>query len=315
MTPDRGRSSGEVEWQFGDFRLLPRAGVLLQGDRVVRIGSRAFELLKILVERVGEVVSREELMTRVWPSMTVVEDNLKVQLSALRRLLGDETGVQIVAVPARGYRFTGVVSSGVAPPAPTRLPRVTTRLFGREDSLAAIVARQRTERLVTIVGAAGIGKTTLATAAARAVGSLEPVFVDLSGLTDGLVLPTHLARALGLPVTTSDARPVLVNHFSKRSLLVVLDNCEHLLEPTAALVSELLAATDGFRVLATSREPLRLPGEWVFRLAPLGIPLGPLRDNAEAAQFPAIELFVDRVTARADGFQFEPEDWPAVADI
>jgi predicted ATPase/DNA-binding winged helix-turn-helix (wHTH) protein len=315
MTSDEGRQGDQAEWVFGDFRLLPQAGVLLHGDRVVRIGSRAYELLKILVEHAGEVVSREELMARVWPSTTVGEDNLKVHLSALRRLLGGEQGgVQILAVPGRGYRFIGVVTPGAAPLAQSRLPRVTTRLFGREDSLAATVARLQTERLVTIVGAAGIGKTTLATAAARADGG-EPVFVDLSGLSDGEALPAHLAGVLGFPVTSSDARSALVNHFRKHPTLVVLDNCEHLIEATAALVADLLAETDRLRVMATSREPLRLPGEWVFRLTPLGVPPGPLQDARDAARYPAIELFVDRVTAQADGFQFVDHDWPAVAEI
>lgn len=316
MKSDEGHWRGQPELQFGDFRLLPLAGVLLHGDRVVRIGSRAFELLKVLVGRAGETVPREELMTRAWPTTTVVEDNLRVQISALRRLLGsDDASVQIVAAPGRGYRFAGVVASSVSPMAPSRLPRVTTRLFGREDSLASTVARLHTERLVTIVGAAGIGKTTLAMAAARAETSADLVFVDLSGLTDGQALPAMIAGSLGFPVTSADARPALENHFRKHPMLLVVDNCEHLLEPTAALLSDLLESTDALRVLATSREPLRLPGEWVFRLTPLGIPAGPLKDESEAARYPAVELFVDRVTAQADGFQFEPTDWPAVADI
>lgn len=314
-------SSGEglneqAEWEFGGFRLLPEAGVLLQGDRVVRIGSRAFALLKILVERAGETVTREELMARAWPATAVVEDNLKVQMSALRRLLGgDKMGAQIVAVPGQGYRFMGMVASRVAPLASSRLPRVTTRLFGREDSLAATVARLRTERLVTIVGAAGIGKSMLATAAARADGILDSVFVDLSTLTDASVLAALVAGALGFPVTSADARPTLISHFGKHPMLLVLDNCEHLLESATLLVAELLEATDDLRVLATSREPLRLAGEWVFRLAPLGTPNGPIQDEAEAAQYPAVELFVDRVTAQADGFQFAPEDWSTVAEV
>lgn len=315
MTAESRRRGEQAELQFGEFRLLPHAGVLLHGDRVVRIGSRAFELLKILVERAGETVSREELMSRVWPTTTVVEENLKVQISALRHLLGDDAGVQIVADPGRGYRFVGIVTSGVTAVAPSRLPRVTTRLFGRGDSLAAIVARLGAERLVTIVGAAGIGKTTLATAAARAGIGADPVFVDLSSLADGKALPTMLAGLLGFPVTQADALSVLTNHFRKHAILLVLDNCEHILEAVAALVSELLASADTLRVLATSREPLRLPGEWIFRLTPLGIPPGPVHDEADATHYPAVELFVDRVMAQADGFQFTPEDWPAVADI
>lgn len=316
MTADSGHWCDQSELQFGDFRLLPQAGVLLQGDRVVRIGSRAFELLKILVARAGEVVPRDELMTRVWPTTTVGEENLRVQMSTLRRLLGgDESALQIIADPGRGYRFAGAVTPGAIPLAASRLPRVTARLFGREDSLTAITERLRTERLVAIVGAAGIGKTTLATAAARAHDDAEPVFLDLSTLTDGQALPMMLAGSLGFPLTSADARPALVGHFRKHPMLLVLDNCEHVLEPTAALVSELLESTDGLRVLATSRQPLRLPGEWIFRLTPLGTPPGPLSDTSDIAQYPAVELFVDRVMSQADGFQFAPADWPAVADI
>src|ERR1700677_4225125 len=119
MGADESHWRDQPELQFGDLRLLPQAGVLLQGDRVVRIGSRAFELLKILVGRPGETVSREELMARAWPTTTVVDDNLKVQISALRRLLGarDGAGPQIAAVPGRGYRFVGAVTSGATPAA------------------------------------------------------------------------------------------------------------------------------------------------------------------------------------------------------
>ena len=184
---------------FGPFRLLAAQRLLLEGDKPVRLGSRAFDILAALVERAGEVVGKEELIARAWPQTFVEEANLKIQVSALRRALGDGQGDHryVVTVPGRGYNFVAPIrheepsrtasSPTIAPAATHNLPFATTRMIGREEIVAALVSRLSRQRLVTIVGPGGIGKTTVALAVAeRMIASYEHGvwLVDLAPLGD-----------------------------------------------------------------------------------------------------------------------------------
>src|SRR6202040_2198703 len=130
---------------FGPFRLVAAQRLLLEGDKPVRLGSRAFDLLTALVERAGEVVSKEELIARAWPKTFVEEANLRIQVSALRRALGDGQGDNryVATVVGRGYNFVAPIyneeppqassSPTIAPVAPHNLPFATTRMIGREE--------------------------------------------------------------------------------------------------------------------------------------------------------------------------------------
>ena len=171
---------------FGPYRLLAAQRLLLERDQPVRLGSRAFDILAALVERAGEVVGKEQLIARAWPQTFVEESNLKIQVSALRRALGDGQGGNryVITVPGRGYNFVAPVrreEPSRAPLPPTvastaahNLPFAVTRMIGREDAVAALVSRLSRQRLVTIVGPGGIGKTTVALAVAeRMIGSWE----------------------------------------------------------------------------------------------------------------------------------------------
>src|SRR6195256_6109633 len=156
-------NSGGAAIAFGPFRLLSEQRILLEGDKPVRLGSRAFDILTALVERAGEVVGKEELIARAWPATLVDEANLKIQVSALRRALGDGQGDNryVVNVVGRGYNFVAPIrkeqlsraspSPTIAPSAPHNLPFATTRMIGREDTVTALVARLSRQRLVTIV--------------------------------------------------------------------------------------------------------------------------------------------------------------------
>src|SRR5229473_8540447 len=164
---------------FGPFRLLAAQRLLLEGDNPVRLGSRAFDILAALVERAGEVVDKKELIARAWPQTFVEDANLKIQVSALRRTLGDGQGGRryIATIPGRGYNFVAPVSHEEAAPASPRptmapagmhnLPHAVTRMIGREEAVATLVSRLSRERLLTIVGPGGIGKTTVALAVAE----------------------------------------------------------------------------------------------------------------------------------------------------
>src|SRR5438094_289645 len=145
---------------FGPFRLLAMQRLLLEGDQPVRLGSRAFDILAALVERAGEVVGKEELIARAWPKTYVEEANLKIQVSSLRRALGDGQGGNryVVTVPGRGYNFVAPVrreepSRAPLPPmvastAAHNLPVAVTRMIGREEAMAALVSRLSRQRLV-----------------------------------------------------------------------------------------------------------------------------------------------------------------------
>jgi DNA-binding winged helix-turn-helix (wHTH) protein len=198
---------------FGPYRLLAAQRLLLEGEQPVRLGNRAFDILAALVARAGEVVGKEQLIARAWPQTFVEESNLKIQVCALRRALGDGQGGNryIVTIPGRGYNFVAPVrrdEPSRASPPPTvasaamhNLPFAATRMIGREEAVAALVSRLSHQRLVTVVGPGGIGKTTVALAVAeRMVASYEHGvwLVDLAPLGDSRLVPSAVATVLGL---------------------------------------------------------------------------------------------------------------------
>ncbi|MGK9166171.1 helix-turn-helix transcriptional regulator [Inquilinus limosus] len=204
-------ASRERAFSFGPFRLLPSRQLLLEGERPVRLGHRSLEILAALVERAGELVTKRELMARVWPDVIVEETNLRVHITALRKALGEgRPGHRYVAnVPGRGYRFVAPVElcepvAAVRPPAAPRLhnlPRSSMRTIGRADTLEALLRQLPQHRIVSIVGPGGIGKTTVALATADALISAYEHgiwFVDLAPLRDPQLVPSALAFAIGL---------------------------------------------------------------------------------------------------------------------
>jgi len=316
---------------FGPFRLIAEQRMLLEGDKPVRLGSRAFDILAALVGRAGEVVGKDELMARAWPQTFVEEANLKIQVSALRRALGDGQGGNryVVTVIGRGYNFVAPVRidepSRTAPP-PTvpsvavhNLPLAVTRMIGREEAVDALISRLSRQRLVTIVGPGGIGKTTAALAVAeRMTAEYEHGvwLVDLASLGDARLVPSAVATVLGLQISDEDSVQGLVAAVRDNRMLLLLDNCEHVIDEVASLATALLSGAKDVDILTTSREPLRVAGENEYRLAPLGSPQVSSRlTAAEAAAFPAVQLFVERVTAIVEDFALTDENTPLVVKI
>jgi predicted ATPase/DNA-binding winged helix-turn-helix (wHTH) protein len=309
---------GESAISFGPYRLIAAQRLLLEDGKPVRLGSRAFDILTALVERPGEVVSKDELIARAWPETNVDEANLKIQVSALRRALGDGQGTNryVVNVVGRGYNFVAPTRQELpprappppanAPLAPHNLPFLTTRMIGREETLTRLVTQLSDQRLMTIVGPGGIGKTTIALAVAeRMIGAYEHGvwLVDLAPLRDHGLVPSAVATVLGVEVRAEDPRLGLVAALRGRRMLLLLDNCEHVVDAAAGLTAALLSGTPGVSVLATSRERLGVPGERVYRLGVLGSPEpSPALTAAEAAAFPAVQLFVERVSAIVEDF-------------
>src|SRR5438270_6373284 len=316
---------------FGPYRLLAAQRLLLEGDTPVRLGSRAFDTLAALVGRAGEVVGKEELIARVWPQTFVEDANLKIQVSALRRALGDGHAGRrfIVTVPGRGYNFVAAVSleeppraslpPTIAPAGVHNLPLAVTRMIGRDETVTALISRLSRQRLVTILGPGGIGKTTLALAVAeRMIADYEHGvwLVDLAPLGDPRLVPSAVATVLGLEIHTEDPLAGLVAGLRDKRMLLLLDNCEHVIEAAAGLAAAVLSGVPRVNILATSREPLGVAGEREHRLGPLGSPPSSsgLMD-AEAAAFPAVQLFVERVTAIVDDFALTDANAQPIVEI
>lgn len=317
---------------FGPFRLFPTRHLLLEGETPVRLGSRARDLLVALLERPGQAVSKEALCTRVWPNVFVEDGTLRAQVAALRKALRDgQNGRRYIAnIAGRGYAFVGEISATTAqPPGPPQLaepaPALSTaRLFGRSDVIETLSQRLAEDRYVTVVGPGGIGKTSVALAVAD---RLRPglrggvCFVDLAPLADDRLVSTALASALGVSVASDDPLPSLVALLRDRDMLVVLDNCEHVIDSAALLVESIArGAGTRLRILATSREALGVQGERVFRLAPLALPetagdgMGPLT-AATAMTYPSVQLFVERAAMCLGEYALTDAHAPAVAAI
>ncbi len=324
----------EVVYSFGPFRLFPRRQLLVLEGSSVKLGGRAFELLHVLAQRGGEVISKDELMAAAWPGIFVHESNLKVNMHSLRRSLGDtqKPPLYIATIAGRGYRFVAPVQRGAADIADTRVESpeagpqagASSRLpplrdvVGREREIAHLLTLLRSRSQVTVLGAAGIGKTTVAVAAAHVFTADGPdgvCFVDLSTIDDPTFLPSALVAALGLRGDMGDALTAVIDHLRQRAILVVLDNCEHVLPGVAIFARKLGSQPGTSKLLATSREPLGVPSEHVMRLDTLAVP----PDGTPAAvddvlRFPAVELFARRASEWA-GYQLIDADCASVAQI
>jgi predicted ATPase/DNA-binding winged helix-turn-helix (wHTH) protein len=309
------------EYRFGEFRLLPQEQQLLRGEASVALTARAFSLLLELVRAAGRLVSKDALMKRVWSGLVVEENNLAVQVGILRKVLGAEA---IVTAPGRGYRFALAleVPDAMAPAAPSahargNLPAAVAPLLGRAADLAALQGCMEQQRLVTVVGAGGIGKSRLALAAGSAnLGRWRDGvwWLELAGLGDAALLAASMAHTLGISLQgRATGAEALTAALADHESLLVIDNCEHLLDAVAALVDHLLKGAPGLRVLATSQEPLRLDAEQQYRLSPLAVPADAATPGAR--DYGALALLVSRVRAAKVGFALSDDDLPLAVDL
>ena len=292
---------------IGAFQLFPDERVLKRGDEVVRLGDRAFDILEALADRPGELVGREELMGKVWSDVFVEDAALRFHISQLRKVLGD--GRYILNVTGRGYTLVAPTSRLVVegelaeePDLPAyALPPASERMVGRDEVVRELCEKLRLERFVTIVGPGGVGKTTVALSVANALlhdfaGAV--CFVELSAVGDPDLLAATVTSALGAPVQSEDPLPDLIAHLRGKEILLVLDNCEHLISEAAEVAERLFDGLDHLSILATSRESLRVEGEHIFRLPPLatppeGQPLSP----TEALAYPSAQLFANHMAS------------------
>lgn len=318
---------------FGTFTFFPEQQLLLDGEATIALGSRAMSILLALLDNHGEVISKAELIQRAWPDTFVEESNLRVHVAALRRALGDgQAGRRyIVNVPGRGYSFIFPVERSEAvlqqePPPPetpadnSSLPPASFRIIGRGETILTVAALLRERRFVSLVGPGGIGKSTVAIAVAHEMlGSFRgrACFVDLSALSDPQLVPAAVAAALGVGLRSESPLQSLIAATRTNRLLLLLDSCEHVIEVVSQLTEQLFrGGGEGLHILATSREPLRVQGERVYRLGSLDAPPPSANlTSADALTYPAVQLFVERVAASLDDFQLTDADAPIVADL
>ena len=303
--------SGPADVAFGRFRVLPHRRELLVDGQPLKLGGRAYDVLMALIEARGTVVSKDELMTRVWPDRVVEENALQVQISALRAAFGPERWL-VRTVSGRGYQFAGEIR--ILPPSAddgagvgeataeprsvlpaTNLPAPVSELIGREEEMQKILSLAASHRLVSLVGPGGIGKTRLALAAARRVLAkfADGVWLaELAPLSDPALVPATVLGAVGLGLAVGEiSAPRAAQALGGRRLLVVLDTCEHVVDAVAELAEAVLRACVGVCIVATSREPLRVEGEQLYAVPPLGVPAG---EGDDPWQYGAVRLFAIR---------------------
>lgn len=312
--------AGAAAYRFGDFVLLPSRRRLLRNGEAVALGSRALDLIIALVERAGQLVTKDELILQLWGPLRVEENSLHAQVSTLRRVIGRGS---IATKQSRGYIFTTpVVRSAAADISEPDDPAVTAEprgFIGRGAELAAIAGLFGRTRLVTLTGPGGVGKTRLALHALSALSDLdeeEARFIDLAGLRDPALLAASVGAALGVEVpATATAEDVLVRAFSVRRRLVVLDNCEHLAPDIGRLAEILLAGAPNLRILATSRKPLGCADELVLRVPPLPLIAGEEARPEILRRNPAVALFLNVAQAADTGFTVGDGDLAVAAEI
>ena len=267
---------------FGAFRLDPGARSLTRDGSPVAIGARALDLLIALAARPGEVVSKADLFAAAWPNTSIEESNLRRNIAALRKALGDDRddNRMIASVAGRGYSL-------VVPTRPAghalraastvhgALPAALVQIVGRDAVVKELIGRMERGRLVTVTGPGGIGKTAVALAVAHQVADRfhdGARLIDLGALTSGTLIAATLASLLRIPATDTEPLEHVIAHLRRRDMLLMFDNCEHVVDAVSPIVEAILQGAPELHILATSREPLRAVGEAVYRLEPLPLP-------------------------------------------
>jgi len=316
-------TSGPREsYRFGPFELELDERRLLKGGAAIELQPRTFDLLAALVDRARHLVTKDELLDRVWPKMVVEEAALRVQVLALRKILGADA---IATVSGQGYRFVlpvtkvGIEANRVATPK-HNLPYQLTSFIGRQEEIAQLKELVTANRLVTLTGAGGSGKSRLAMEVAHRLTDAFPDgvwLVELAALSDSRLVPQAVAKTLAL--AEQPIRPVietLGDYIGSKRLLLVLDNAEHLLDACARLLDVVLARSPYATAIVTSRERLGMAGELTYRVPSLRVPV-PGDNLAPDAMltYEGIRLFVDRARLLRPDFSVTSENASSLASI
>jgi predicted ATPase/DNA-binding winged helix-turn-helix (wHTH) protein len=329
--PEQGR---HLVYESGGWELdLARRELRAHGIPVP-LGSRAFSIVAVLVQSAGKLVTRDEIMARVWPGVIVENNTLEVHISVVRKALGPDRAT-LRTSSGRGYRLVSdwriQNESALQDPLalePTRmpvqpvlsnLPAVAFEVIGRTAAVQQLQDLLSAYRAVTLTGPGGIGKTTLALQVAR---SLLPAFdgecwlVDVVSLSDPDLVPSMVASILGLKLGGDEISPESVARaIGGKKLLLVLDNCEHVIDAAARLAETIARLCPAASIVATSREVLRIEGEQVYRVLPLEVPSRHQDESAVVLRHSAVELFIARARGMDSAFAPHGEQLRAVAAI
>jgi predicted ATPase/DNA-binding winged helix-turn-helix (wHTH) protein len=312
---------------FGPFRLDADTGSVWRDAEEIRLRPKSFAILRYLADRPHRLVTKEELLEGIWPGVAVGDAALAVCVGEIRRVLGDKARMPrfIETLHRRGYRFIGsaLAAPGAEPTAErlrTNLPRQLTSFVGRQRERDRVRTALSDSALVTLTGAGGVGKTRLAI---EVGAELLPDFthgvwlVDLASLSDIDRVPDAVAAAL--LVREQAGRPMLevvLDYLRPKRVLLVLDNCEHLIAAAATLADALLRECASLRILATSREALGVGGEAIQAIPPLAVPPPDTTKSVDGlTRFEAVSLFVERAGTLLPGFSPTERNGRAINEV
>ena len=305
------------------------------GGSPVPIGGRAFEIVEVLAQAAGELVSKDGLMDRIWPGAVVLENTLQVHAAAIRKALGPHRRL-LKTESGRGYRLLGdwtlrrrdtprVPASTtqverLADPPGSTLPLPAAPVVGRAGAVQQLRDLISAYRVVTLTGPGGIGKTSLALQVAHSVVADFPDgiwLVELASVADPGLVPPAVAQALGLklPAEEEVSAASVARVLGDQHLLLVLDNCEHVIDSTAPLAETLVRLCPRVAILATSREILRIEGERAYRVLPLEVPAIGQREPDQIRGHSAVALFIARAEAQGADLSSRSEILPTIATI
>lgn len=302
-----------VVLMLGRYAIDRERRCLVNGHDVISLGGRAFDVLVALLDAKGAIVTKDALIERVWEGRFVNENAIEAQIHALRRSLGSDRNL-IKTVAGRGYCLVDVEAPRLPPP--TNLRPDLSSSVARDDLQAEIRASLKQHRLVTLIGPGGIGKTRLSRHAGSAVLDQFPDgvwMVELAPVDSDRFICTAIAGVLDINLSDPGDLGSLVQALSGQTCLLLLDNCEHLLDAVAAIAFEVLSGCPGVRILATSREALQIDGERIIRIPALGLP----REGAQiqdCLSSSAVQLFVQRFVAGSGSLELQ-RDLPSLVEI
>ena len=328
-----GGGNGQPIFGAGDCEIdLARRELRIRG-MPVPLGGRAFEIVEVLARSPGELVTKDELISRIWPGASVLENTLQVHATAIRKALGPYRAL-LKTEAGRGYRLLGDWAvhrhDFARPPAglrPMRMPAATlesnfpatVQLVGRVAAIQQLRDLVSAYRVVTLTGPGGIGKTTLALEVARSVlGEFEDggKLVELASLPEPARVPAAVARTLDLKLPGEEiSAESVAQAVGTQKLLLLLDNCEHVVDAAATLAETLVRLCPHVTMLATSREILRVEGECVYRVPPLEVPADSKHEPDHILGHSAVELFLARAEAQGSENVSRRDTLPAIAGI
>ena len=336
-------ANGDLLRFAGRYELQPQQRRVLVDGKPASLSARAFDLLLELAKRPGDLRSKNELIEAVWPGLMVEDGKLAKQIAALRNVLGADV---IITIPGRGYRFTAPIEGGrsaapaalrvpaplaatrssttlpvaAAPEAPklqNNLPATLTPLLGRAEDLAALRELIDQHRLVSIIGAGGMGKTTVAqhlTASRQGSYRHGVCWVELATIANAEALPATIGRAIGVHIGDGEPLAGLCDALRPLTMLVALDNAEQVVDGVARVVQAVLDQAPALHFIVTSQSPLKLAAERIYRIGALAVPQGPL-PATQALEFGAVALFTERAQAADARFSLSETNAPAVIDL